>query len=97
MYLIPARDNTKMFEVTEEFYHDYRQMNWREEKREQKYQRWFIPFSSLKGGLNPPADDPTAAASPLPRLCLVRQEQCRAVLPVQELCQIQKGLYCAVN
>ena len=48
----PSTGQYENIEVSEEFYHDYRRMNWREEKREQKHQRWFIPFSSLKGGLN---------------------------------------------
>lgn len=48
----PSTGNYEDIEVTEEFYHAYRRMNWREEKREQKHQRWFIPFSSLKGGLH---------------------------------------------
>ncbi len=39
-------------EVTEEFYHSYRRMRWNEDKREQKYRKQFIPFSSLKGGVN---------------------------------------------
>ncbi|MBR4101853.1 MAG: sigma-70 family RNA polymerase sigma factor [Oscillospiraceae bacterium] len=48
----PSTGQYENVEVTEEFYHAYRRMNWRKEKREQKYQSWFIPFSSLKGGLN---------------------------------------------
>lgn len=48
----PSTGQYENVEVTEGFYHAYRRMNWREEKREQKHQRWFIPFSSLKGGLH---------------------------------------------